>query len=348
MEKVNVMREPTWSYTKLNYSEKAPSIENFKEYEKKEASNKENKSLDQVFSSKTYGLSKAFLDENSKFNNLDIYRDIEGENELEFINLDLDSKSNQLVSKIDINAKKNSKSSFLVNFSQSEDASTLINSLIRVNLEEDSFVKLVVVVDMEDDSLNFQQISSIINDRAKLDISYIELGANKSYVSIKNFLDGEESSLEENGIYFKENDDFLDIGAFNEHKSEITASNCLFNGALKGKAEKRWKGVVDLKRGCVNADGKIGDYAMMLSPDAINRSAPVLLNEEKDVAGEHAASVGRLNKAMLFYIMSRGFSKKKAESLMLEANFAPTIDKVEHDELREKLRYKVHTMNTRD
>lgn len=26
MEKVNVMREPTWSYTKLNYSEKAPSL----------------------------------------------------------------------------------------------------------------------------------------------------------------------------------------------------------------------------------------------------------------------------------------------------------------------------------
>lgn len=348
MEKVNVMREPTWSYTKLNYSEKAPSINENKEYTNKESSNEENKSLDEVFSSKTYGLSKSFLDENKNFNNLDIYRDMDGENELEFINLDLDSKSDQLVSRIDINAKKNSKSSFLVNFSQSEEASTIINSLIRVNLEEDSFVKLVVVVDMEEDSLNFQQISSIINDRAKLDLSYIELGADKSYVSIKNFLDGEESVLEENGIYFKENDDFLDIGAFNEHKAEITSSNCLFNGALKDRAEKRWKGVVDLKRGCVNADGKIGDYAMMLSPDAINRSAPVLLNEEKDVSGEHAASVGRLNKAMLFYIMSRGFSKKNAESLMLEANFAPTIDKVDHEELREKLRYKVHTMNTRD
>ena len=51
---------------------------------------------------------------------------------------------------------------------------------------------------------------------------------------------------------------------------------------------------------------------------------------------------------MLFYIMSRGFSKKKAESLMLEANFAPTIDKVEDENLRERLKDKVHTMNRRD
>lgn len=348
MEKVNVMREPTWSYTKLNYSEFSPSIKDFKEYKNQKSSNEEGKNLKDEFSKKEYGLSKAFLKENEEFNNFNIYRDLEGENELEFIDLKLDKMSNELVSTIDLNAKKGSKSSFLLNFSQSEKTNSLINNLVRINLEEDSYLKLVLVVDMDEDSVNLQQITSIINDRASLDLSYIELGSDKSYVSIRNYLDGEESKLEENGIYFKEDKDFLDIGAFNEHKAKVTSSNCLFNGALKGEAEKRWKGVVDLKRGCEKADGKIGDYAMMLSDDAINRSAPVLLNEEKDVSGEHAASVGRLNKEMLFYIMSRGFSKKKAESLMLEANFAPTIDKVEDENLRERLKDKVHTMNRRD
>ena len=348
MEKVNVMREPTWSYTKLNYSEFSPSIKDFKEYKNQKSSNEEGKNLKDEFSKKEYGLSKAFLKENEEFNNFNIYRDLEGENELEFIDLKLDKMSNELVSTIDLNAKKGSKSSFLLNFSQSEETNSLINNLVRINLEEDSYLKLVLVVDMDEDSVNLQQITSIINDRASLDLSYIELGSDKSYVSIRNYLDGEESKLEENGIYFKEDKDFLDIGAFNEHKAKVTSSHCLFNGALKGEAEKRWKGVVDLKRGCEKADGKIGDYAMMLSDDAINRSAPVLLNEEKDVSGEHAASVGRLNKEMLFYIMSRGFSKKKAESLMLEANFAPTIDKVEDENLRERLKDKVHTMNRRD
>ena len=48
---------------------------------------------------------------------------------------------------------------------------------------------------------------------------------------------------------------------------------------------------------------------------------------------------------MLFYIMSRGFSKKQAEAMMLEANFAPAIDNIEDEALRDKIRAKVHQMN---
>ena len=39
MEKVNVMREPTWSYTKLNYSKKAPSLNENKAYKNFKSSN---------------------------------------------------------------------------------------------------------------------------------------------------------------------------------------------------------------------------------------------------------------------------------------------------------------------
>ena len=87
---------------------------------------------------------------------------------------------------------------------------------------------------------------------------------------------------------------------------------------------------------------------MMLSDKVINKSAPILLNEEKEVAGKHAASVGRMNKEMLFYIMSRGFSKKQAESMMLEANFAPALDKIEDEDLRKTIADEVHELNSRN
>lgn len=50
---------------------------------------------------------------------------------------------------------------------------------------------------------------------------------------------------------------------------------------------------------------------------------------------------------MLFYIMSRGFSKKQAEAMMLEANFAPAIDRIEDEALRTSIKEKVHQMNTK-
>ena len=209
-------------------------------------------------------------------------------------------------------------------------------------------MKLVVVVNLKNESTNLNSIATRLADRAELDVTYIEIGATKSMVNIRNILRGEEAKVIENGVYFKSEEEYLDLMTVNEHFGINTDSNTLFNGALKDKAVKNFKGIVDLRRGCTKADGKIGDYSMMLSDEVVNKSAPILLNEEKEVAGKHAASVGRMNKEMLFYIMSRGFSKKQAESMMLEANFAKALDKIEDDDLREKIAVEVHKLNSRD
>lgn len=347
MYKVNEMRMPTWSSQGLNYIEYRPEILWSKDYYV-ESSKEKNNDVEDSFKNKVYGLSEDILKENKEYRNLDIYRQAEGKIETEFINLNLDDKYNQLVSRIDISAKEGSKSSYLVSFTSDNTSDIILNSLIRLKLEKDSELKLVVITNLKEKSTNLQSIGSLIGENAKLDLSYIEIGAEKSLVSIKNHLLGNNASLEESGIYFKQNDEFLDLLAVNEHSAEITKSNSMFNGALKDRAVKNWKGIVDLRKGCVHADGKIGDYSMMLSEDVVNKTAPILLNEEKEVSGTHAASVGRLNKDMLYYIMSRGFDKKKAQSLMLEANFAPTLDKIEDQKLRDELKDKVHQMNTRD
>lgn len=345
MYKVNEMRMPTWSGLGLNYVEYRPEIMWSKNYYKN--SDTKTDQLEKKFIGFDYALSKEILKENNEYSNYYIYKQINKESETQSINLDLNDENDQLVSTIDIDCKEGSKSSFLVNFTSENNKEIILNSLIRINLEKNAQAKLVVIVNLKEKSKNLQSIASIIGDDAKLDISYIELGSDHSLVSIKNYLTGENSKLVENGVYFKQKDEFFDILAVNEHKAKTTDSSAVFNGALKDRACKQWKGVVDLKKGCEKADGKIGDYSMMLSDQVINKSAPVLLNEEKDVRGKHAASVGRLNKDMLYYIMSRGFSKKKAQSLMLEANFAPTLDRIEDIDLREKLKAKVHSMNTR-
>ena len=342
ISKVNEMRMPTWRSSGLNFVEYNPSIDLKKKYNLLASDAKGD--LDNEFSSKSYGLSKELLKENEEYRNLNIYLE-----DSKTINLVTDNENHQLVSKIDIKAKAGNKNYYLINFfSKDRNENLMINSLIRIVVEKNAKAKLVVITNVGENSTSLQSIASIIDDDASLDISYIELGCEKSYVNIKNHLQGDKSVLIEDGVYFKEEDEFLDILAVNEHRGEDTDSRAMFNGALKDRAIKNWKGIVDLRTGANHADGKIGDYSMMLSSDAINKSAPVLLNEVKEVSGNHAASVGRLNKEMLFYIMSRGFNKKQAQALMLEANFAPTLDKIEDEKLRDELKNKVHYMNTRN
>ncbi|WP_311481700.1 SufD family Fe-S cluster assembly protein [uncultured Anaerococcus sp.] len=347
MTKINEMRAPTWAYFGLNNTDyDRVEIKNQPFYGK---SNGEDLSeVKNAFANETYGLSPEINKENQDFRNHFLSFDIDKNKETEFINLEMNDENNILVSDIEINARKNTTSSFLVNFADSAKGKIFINSQILVNLEEDSKVKLVVVVDLKNESTNLNSIATRLADRAELDITYIEIGATKSMVNIRNILRGEEAKVVENGVYFKSKEEYLDLMTVNEHFGINTDSNTLFNGALKDKAHKNFKGIVDLRRGCTKADGKIGDYSMMLSDEVINKSAPVLLNEEKEVAGKHAASVGRMNKEMLFYIMSRGFSKKQAESMMLEANFAPALDKIEDEDLRKIIADEVHELNSRN
>lgn len=347
MARINEMRAPTWAYLGLNKADyDLVELKNQPFYGK---SVKEGQSqVQNAFEGETYGLSPEINKENSDFRNHFLSFDIDKNRETEFINLEMNDENNILISSIEINARENTSSSFLVNFADLGQGKIFINSQILVNLEKDSKVKLVVVVDLKNESTNLNSIATRLSDRADLDVTYIEIGATKSMVNIRNILRGEEAKVVENGVYFKSKEEYLDLMTVNEHFGINTDSNTLFNGALKDKAVKNFKGIVDLRRGCTKADGKIGDYSMMLSDKVVNKSAPILLNEEREVAGKHAASVGRMNKEMLFYIMSRGFSKKQAESMMLEANFAPALDKIEDEDLRKTIADEVHELNSRN
>ena len=346
MSRLNEMRMYTWNSQGLNYVDANLGLKERQEYFKN-SEGESIKDLEDTFKTYEYGLSEDTKKENQEFRNFSIYRDVEGRKDFESIELKLDSENNILVAGIDINARENSESSFLIS-ALGEGENLYLNSQVRVNVEKNAKVKLVVVTNFGASSTNLQSINTIVGEDALLDISYIEIGADYSIVNIKNILAGDRAHVIEDGIYFKEKEQFLDILANNDHYGNQTDSDAMFNGALKDSAHKNWKGVVDLKHGCFEADGKIGDYSMMFSDNVKNKTAPILLCAEKEVAGNHAASVGRLNKEMLFYIMSRGFDKKQAESMMLEATFSKALDKIEEESLRDELKQRVRQMNTRN
>lgn len=81
---------------------------------------------------------------------------------------------------------------------------------------------------------------------------------------------------------------------------------------------------------------------LLFSPSARNRTAPLILCGEEEVEGQHAASVGRLDENKLYYLRSRGLSEAQARpALMVDARFAPAIDKIPLDSLQDEVRENV-------
>ena len=98
-----------------------------------------------------------------------------------------------------------------------------------------------------------------------------------------------------------------------------TVSNMIFRGVLLDEAVKTFRGTLDFKSGSTGSVGDEQEDTLLLSPDVINRTMPVILCGEEDVDGRHGASIGQLGDDTLFYMESRGIDEEAAKKLMIRA-----------------------------
>ena len=112
-------------------------------------------------------------------------------------------------------------------------------------------------------------------------------------------------------------------------------------GAITGKAKKHFKGTIDFKKGCKKAKGNENEYCMILSEDAKAIALPMLLCSEEDVEGKHSTASGKVDKKILFYIMSRGLSYKEAVTLLVKSNFSKIIESIKDEELKKTILQKI-------
>ena len=63
----------------------------------------------------------------------------------------------------------------------------------------------------------------------------------------------------------------------------------------------------------------------MTGDDIVNRTLPVILCDEDDVAGNHGASIGSVSPEQMTYLADRGLSDAEAEALFARALFDDAV-----------------------
>jgi Fe-S cluster assembly protein SufD len=76
---------------------------------------------------------------------------------------------------------------------------------------------------------------------------------------------------------------------------------------------------------------------LMLSPTTHAVPIPGLEILANDVRCTHGATVGRVDREQLFYLMSRGLSRGEAERLIVRGFFEDVLARVELEPVREAL-----------
>ena len=129
----------------------------------------------------------------------------------------------------------------------------------------------------------------------------------------------------------------LDMNYVARHLGRKTGSLMESNGILSGNAFKLFRGSIDFVKGCAGSVGNEKEDVLLLRENVVNQTIPLILCAEEDVEGNHGASIGELDEKTLFYLMSRGFTKEAAETMIAGARLEAIAAKIPYSEIREQV-----------
>lgn len=172
---------------------------------------------------------------------------------------------------------------------------------------------------------------------ARLDWIVGAMGGRFSKDFLEIELDGAGSWARMSGLYFAEDNQFMDLDTQQNHNAPHGTSDLLFKGALKDEARTVWQGMIFVAPGAQKTDGFQANRNLLLSKGARADSIPGLEIEADDVRCTHAAALSQLEEEPIFYLMSRGVPRKDAERLVVNGFFMPIMDRIPFEGVRERL-----------
>lgn len=251
-----------------------------------------------------------------------------------FLHYILDETNPSVVDFNTIIAEENSEITVVMQYSSAEEIAGFHAGVTRLYAKKNAVIHLVQVQMLNRACLQMDDIGGFAEENAEINVVQAELGAKNVYAGCKVRLDGAESRLNLETIYFAAKDQNMDINYVAEHAGKRTNSEMHVNGALLGNGRKMFRGTIDFLRGSKQAVGHESEYNLLFSPNAHNITVPLILCAEDDVEGQHAATTGKIDNSKLFYLMSRGLDEMQAKKLVIEAQFQPAVERVPQEELR--------------
>ena len=249
----------------------------------------------------------------------------------------LDAGHPNALSLLDVDAKANS-SLTVVQVVRGDAENGISAGLVRIRAAEGAHVKLVQVQMLGSHARHWGAAALEESTGAKVEQVRIVLGGAVAACGTRAMLDYAKAEYDLDAVYFGGQDAVLDFNDVSVHTAKDTLCEMHTAGVLTGNASKILRGTIDFRRGAKRGVGHESEDVLLFSPEARNRTAPLILCGEEEVEGQHAASIGRLDEEKLYYLRSRGLSEAQARRLMVDARFAPALDKIPLEALRNEVR----------
>lgn len=205
------------------------------------------------------------------------------------------------------------------------DAPATSAALVRIVAEKHARIHLVEMLGVDDDQQHLESVGIEAHEDAVCDVRQYALGGGAVGMGLAVNLVGNRARLDLNNRYHACHEELLDINHVARMRGCATRAEIAESGILNGSARKTLRATIDLIRGSKDAKGNEAETVQILGDGVVNKTMPVILCDEDNVAGNHGATIGSVSPEQIEYLQARGLSRHGAELLFVRALFEDAI-----------------------
>ena len=205
------------------------------------------------------------------------------------------------------------------------DAPATSAALVRIVAEKHARIHLVEMLGVDDDQQHLESVGIEAHEDAVCDVRQYALGGGAVGMGLAVNLVGNRARLDLNNRYHACHEELLDINHVARMRGCATRAEIVESGILNDSAHKTLRATIDLIRGSKDAKGNEAETVQILGDGVVNKTMPVILCDEDNVAGNHGATIGSVSPEQIEYLQARGLSHHEAELLFVRALFEDAI-----------------------
>ena len=195
----------------------------------------------------------------------------------------------------------------------------LLGSTLRVFAGERSRVNVTVYLTADSGFTAIDDSGYVLDADARVSVRHVVVGGGFTATGLAADLRGDGARIDIDTSYLACGADVRDFNYTVRHRGRSTQCDIRANGVLTGTAKKTLRGTIDLVHGCKGSQGNERETVLLANQGVENKTVPVILCDEDDVAGNHGATIGHVRPEQTFYAACRGLSQEAVEALFLKA-----------------------------
>lgn len=201
------------------------------------------------------------------------------------------------------------------------------SDVVEVFLKEGASLEFASISDYPLESKSFSQKVAKCGKDSQLKWFVGSFGSALSMLTVDSLLEGQGAEVLNNGLFICNGSQHIDYSANATHLVPNTTNHILTKGLLTDKAKAVYRGLITINRPALNTVSDLTGLTLVLGNDAVSNSIPALDIKTNEVKVKHAAASHRIDEEELFYLETRGLSRKDSENLIIDGFLNETVGK---------------------